>query len=124
MTMTAQDEILIPMESVDLRPERLRWRLYYNCRDHFPFLAAVDNGTIASQIRVQWVQLRKVQQVEGHTDMGPRPDLVPRGQVLNGWIEEDLRGKRKGKPNEPTWWMEFDAIAVFGGGGVTFYGER
>lgn len=123
-TMRMDEEILQAREYDRFTAQKMRWRLYYNCRDHFPFLAAVDNGTIASQIRVQWVKLENVHQVEGQSDMGPKPQLVPRGQILNGWIEQDLRARRKGKHNEPTWWLEFDAIAVFGGGGITFYGER
>jgi hypothetical protein len=92
--------------------ERKRWRVYYNCRDHFPHLVAVDNGSIASQIRVQWVAMWKCMSIAGNSDMGwPRtahPEIAA----------------RKGKPNEPTWWLELEAFAVFENGGVKFYGER
>lgn len=112
-----------PQESAKNEPPiRKTWRLYFNRREDFPFLAAIDNGTIASQIRVQNVRMIEVRHAEGVTDMGPSPFRIG---STDPWErkQEDLRRARKGKHNEPTWWIQFEAIAVFENGGVTFYGE-
>lgn len=87
-----------------------RWRVYYNCREHFPHLAAVDNGTVQSQIRVQHVLMRDCVEIFGNSDMGK-----PRS------ASQEI-DSRKGKPNEPTWWIELYAFAVFENGGVIFHG--
>lgn len=109
---------VVVIEEDPLRPRLMRWRVYYNCRDHFPFLAAVDNGTIASQIRVQFVNTENVRYLRSSTDMGQRhSDPIKVGKL------EVQRSFRKGKQNEPTWWIEFNAFAEFAAGGVTFHGE-
>jgi hypothetical protein len=85
-------------------PERKRWRAYFNRRDDFPILWCVDNGTIATQFRVRNVVFIGV----------------------HGWFASDLgikrADRRKGRPNEPVGWFEFDARAVFTDGVVSFYG--
>lgn len=103
-------------------PKRKTWRVYFNRREDFPFLAAIDNGTIASQIRVQSVRMENVHDAAGVTDMGPSPFRIGSNDPWERKAE-DLRRARKGKHNEPTWWIQFDAIAVFENGGVVFYGE-
>ena len=109
-------------EEDDRRPQRKTWRVYFNRREDFPFLAAVDNGTIASQIRVQHVRMEKVDHAGSVSDMGPNPF---RDDTRDPWerTAADLRRARKGKHNEPTWWIQFEAIAFFENGGVMFYGE-
>lgn len=94
------------------RIERKLWRVYYNCREHFPHVVAVDNGSIESQIRVQKVDFYRCGQMFGKSDMGVPRNATP--QIA----------ARKGKPDEPTWWLELEAIAVFDNGSVTFYGVR
>ncbi len=79
-----------------------RWRVYYNWRQGLPKLGAVDNGTIKSQ--------RTVEHVTIHASVG------------------DIRSasNMKHAQNEPTWWLEMKANAVFEGvnkNRVTFYGE-
>jgi hypothetical protein len=110
-----------------LKAELKRWRLYYNCRSDFPFLAAVDNGTISTQIRVQHIAILGVVEVIDNTDVGPEPkgEHLPMGSLREEHRRNlERRRQRKGKRNEPTWWLEFEAYAVFDEGGVTFYGER
>jgi hypothetical protein len=122
-SMDQGDEEFIRLvdETNRFTPKVLRWRVYYNCKEDFPFLAAVDNGTIASQIRIQRVTLCNVLQSWADTDMGKiSASAVTMASDLYCVPNRELR---KGVKNEPTWWIEFDAIAVFTDGGVTFYGE-
>jgi hypothetical protein len=91
--------------------QRKRWRVYYNCREHFPHLVAVDNGSIQSQVRVQTVTFVECDYLFGNTDMG-------KSKSLNLEIAQ-----RKGKQNEPSWWIELDAYAVFENGSVVFHGR-
>lgn len=89
------------------------WRVYYNCREHFPHLCAVDNGTIRTQIRVQWFR------TEGQVDMTSGTDMGRNGADMAAAYEGPTYVRdRKGRPNEPIWWMECHAIAHFQGGGV------
>ncbi len=111
-TETPNDE---PM--VERRPhvklDRKRWRVYFNRRDDFPALWCVDEGEISSQIRVQHVSLVEINAF-GNTDMGRQVNRT----------DQPIASLRKGKQNEPLVWIEFEAIADFGAGGVVFYGAR
>lgn len=123
MSMMTEAEIAINRmeKAASYAPKLLRWRLYYNCKEDFPFLAAVDNGTISSQIRIQRVTLCNVIQSWADTDIGKISASAV--TTMNDLCYVPNRDLRKGVKNEPTWWIEFDAIAVFADGGVTFYGE-
>lgn len=115
--MSTFDEIDKPEPTLsDRMGEPKLWRIYYNCRADFPFLVAVDNGTIATQVRVQWYECEP--RTRGNTDMGPKN--YQRG-IFYSQPEHSLREQRKGKHNEPTWWIETFAIAEFANGGVQFH---
>jgi len=113
------EEVLVPrsLETIT-KPQEKVWRLYYNRGGDYPFLTAVDNGTISTQIRVQWVTLYDIRHQYGATDKGPKRDGVCAAMTAH------MRDRRKGVQNEPTWWLEFIGTAVFEAGGVAFYGNK
>jgi hypothetical protein len=96
------------------------WRVYFNRREDWPFLVAVDNGTVKSQIRVQWFRAESVD-IHGNSDVGMSRDSVIFPEMGSNGIRISAR---KGKPNEPTWWIEFEATAEFVQGGVIFRGAK
>lgn len=125
MSHTAYLMDQINLEEASTRRDQMqdpkRWRIYYNRRDDWPFLVAVDNGTIATQIRLQWFECET--ETRGDTDMGPWKPRPSAPDAVNA-VFKNLREARKGKHNEPTWWIETFAIAEFKEGGVIFHEPR
>ena len=77
-----------------------RWRVYFNKKEDYPCLWSVDEGSAASEIRVQWVSLR----------------------AIAGWTHHSLsrRTLRDAAKEEPCAWIEFEGFARFQEGGVVF----
>jgi hypothetical protein len=96
-------------------PENLRWRVYFNCRVDYPVIWCVDNGTVETQVRLNWVDFQNVS-ANGATCLTGSNSTRP-WRHRNG-----LPGKRP--HNEPYAWVELDAIAIFHDGGVSFYGSK
>lgn len=96
-----------------------RWRVYYAWRGSWPYLAAIDEGTIATQRLLKWVQAERGFITK--TDVGRRGrDLIQVGrgaarQASTYYVE---RRDRRGKLNEPTWWIEVYGVAQEIDGGV------
>ena len=76
-----------------------RWRVYFNKKEDYPCLWSVDEGSAASEIRVQWVSLRAIAG-RTHHSLPPYPP-----------------GRSK---EEPCAWIEFEGFARFQEGGVVF----
>lgn len=102
-SIMAANEIFQPTDSRGNQP-RL-WRIYFNARSAYPHIWSVDEGTNASEILVRWFSIREVTDILSNTILGPQPGGVEREE-------------------QPVAWIEVYATAIFGGGGVTFYGNR
>lgn len=88
-----------------------RWRVYYSWRGQWPNLAALDQGTVATQV----VAKRVVCDVPftTQTDMRkPGKHLLPVGLTRLAGEDYIQRKDRRGKPNEPTWWIEVYGVAT------------
>jgi hypothetical protein len=96
-------------------PPARRWRVYFNCAQDFPVIWCVDNGTIETQIRLNWFLLKNIDPWCATALNGPDSTK----QWINSFGQEAER-----PDNEPYAWIEFDGMAVFSGGGVTFYGSK
>jgi len=92
-----------PTDRLETQP-RL-WRIYFNSKQAYPHIWSVDEGTNASEILVKWFSIREVPDILSNHSLGPQPGDAEREE-------------------QPVAWIEVFASAIFGGGGVTFYGQR
>jgi len=79
--------------------DRKVWRVYWNRIEEAPQVWSVDQGDVSTEINVQWVGF---------------------SNVIGILSAQDLKNTDARKP---TGWFQFEARAVFGNGGVMFYGE-
>lgn len=119
----ADVDLAIEARRKEIEPKRKYWRVYFTCKDFFPHLGAIDNGRIDSQIHVQWIAVRGTT-LRSATDMGHSKDEYIRVEPLSSIDAPQCKvADRKGKQNEPIWWLETEAIAVFRDGGVELIGD-
>jgi hypothetical protein len=78
-----------------------KWRVYFNRRREAPQVWSVDEGDQTSEVNVQWVAFRSIS-----FDRSSFAADIPEAEA----------------DTKPAAWFEFEATAIFSGGGVTFTG--
>lgn len=80
----------------------MKYRIYFNRKEDYPCIWSVDEGSSATEIRVQWFSIDKLNVWAQH-GFGPQPHNTP-----------------ERSENDPDAWIEVEGYADFQGGGVIF----